>query len=202
VLPRRSDRFRRRERVERALEVEPGAAPKVRRRAGHALHVAAARGALSLVGVCHFQEVNGDERTTVTASGPIDSPTRRMVGGTTILVVDDEASIRLLCRINLELEGYRVLEAATLAEARAHLESDDVSVVLLDVHVGADDGYDLLDELRAREADVAVALLSGSARIDRRGDDADAIVGKPFELEELSVTVRRLAGGVKNGDPA
>jgi DNA-binding response OmpR family regulator len=119
-----------------------------------------------------------------------------------VLVVDDDASIRLLCRINLELEGYQVLEAATLDEARGQLEADAVSVVLLDIHVGGEDGYELLDELRGRDADVAVALLSGSATVDRRGDAADAILGKPFELEELSTTVRRLANGVRNGERA
>jgi DNA-binding response OmpR family regulator len=122
--------------------------------------------------------------------------------GRTVLVVDDEPSIRLLCRINLELEGYTVLEAATLDEARAHLDSDTVAVVLLDIHVGGEDGYDLLEELQARDADVAIALLSGSATIDGRGDAADAILGKPFQLDELSGTVRRLASGVRNGDPA
>jgi DNA-binding response OmpR family regulator len=120
--------------------------------------------------------------------------------GRTVLVVDDEPSIRLLCRINLELEGYHVLEAATLAEAREHLETDSVAVVLLDIHVGGEDGYDLLRELRAE--DVAVVLLSGSATIDDRGDAADAVLGKPFHLEELAATVRRLADGVRNGERA
>ena len=125
-----------------------------------------------------------------------------VVGGRTILVVDDDSSIRLLCRINLELEGYEVLEAATLDQARAHLAADSVAVVLLDVHVGGDDGYDLLDELQTREPRVAVALLSGSATIDHRGAAADAVIGKPFELEELSATVGQLAAGVTNGGPA
>ena len=43
----------------------------------------------------------------------------RAVDRPAVLVVDDEPSIRLLCRINLELEGFDVLEAGTLAEARA-----------------------------------------------------------------------------------
>src|ERR671929_1381952 len=63
-----------------------------------------------------------------------------MGGGHSVLVVDDEPSIRLLCRVNLELEGYRVLEADTLAQARERLRDEDVSVVLLDVHVGSEEG--------------------------------------------------------------
>jgi DNA-binding NtrC family response regulator len=121
-------------------------------------------------------------------------------GGRRILVVDDDSSIRLLCRINLELEGYQVLEAATLDQARAHLAADSVSVVLLDVHVGGDDGYDLLDELQTREPRVAVALLSGSATIDHRGAAADAVISKPFELDELSATVGQLAADVPHGE--
>lgn len=115
----------------------------------------------------------------------------------TVLVVDDDASIRLLCRVNLELEGYRVLDAATLAEARTHLEEEDVDCVLLDVHVGTDDGYDLLDELRAAEHSTPVALFTGSATIDEvRGVEADAILPKPFSLQQLAGTVRSL---LRNG---
>ena len=66
----------------------------------------------------------------------------------TVLVVDDSDSMRLLCRVNLELEGYRVLEAATLADAEGHLADEPVHVVLLDVHVGEENGYDLLERLR------------------------------------------------------
>jgi DNA-binding response OmpR family regulator len=54
----------------------------------------------------------------------------------TVLVVDDDPSLRLLCRVNLELEGYRVLEAGDLAAARSALSGDDVDVILLDVHLG------------------------------------------------------------------
>jgi DNA-binding response OmpR family regulator len=122
--------------------------------------------------------------------------------GKTVLIVDDEPSIRLLCRVNLELEGYRVLEAATLGDARTLLDAEDVDVMLLDVHIGREHGYDLLDELRDGESPVAVALLSGSATIDHRGDDADAVIAKPFHLEELSSTVARLASRLRNGEPA
>jgi DNA-binding response OmpR family regulator len=117
------------------------------------------------------------------------------VGGKTILVVDDEPAIRLLCRVNLELEGFRVLEAATLAEARDRLEGNEIDAILLDVHVGAEDGYELLRELSDRESPVRVALLTGSvdvATVDARL--ADAVIPKPFSLETLCATARTLAG--------
>ena len=57
-----------------------------------------------------------------------------------MLVVDDESAIRFLCRINLELEGFRVLEAATAEEARERLTAEDVDVALVDVHIGSADG--------------------------------------------------------------
>ena len=86
------------------------------------------------------------------------------VGGRrTVLVVDDEPSLRLLCRVNLELEGLRVLEAATLDEARGSLEREHVDVVVLDVHVGSGDGRDLLDELRAASSPTRVLMLTGAS---------------------------------------
>ena len=112
----------------------------------------------------------------------------------TVLVVDDEPSIRLLCRVNLELEGYRVLEAGTLADARSMVAAERVDVALLDVHVGADDGRDFLRELRAERPEVQIALLSGSAAREQIArEEADALIPKPFVLEEMLSTVARLA---------
>ncbi len=117
------------------------------------------------------------------------------MGGTpAVLVVDDDPSIRLLCRINLELEGFRVREAATLDEARAALDEGDVAVVLLDVHVGREDGLALLDEVRERRPGLPVALLTGTSEVDAPlRERADAVLAKPFTLDQLGATVRRLA---------
>ena len=81
-----------------------------------------------------------------------------------VLVVEDEPSLRLLCRVNLELEGHRVSEAATLAEAREAIEREQPDVILLDLHLGSDDGLDLLDELDSLDLPLRVMLLSGRAR--------------------------------------
>jgi DNA-binding response OmpR family regulator len=121
-----------------------------------------------------------------------------MGGGHSVLVVDDEPSIRLLCKVNLELEGYRVLEAETLEDARRYLREDDVTVVLLDVHVGAEDGRQLIAEIRSGHPTLPIALFSGTSGYEAvSGAGADAVIPKPFLLEQLTGTVGRLARGAR-----
>src|SRR5918997_3441357 len=113
--------------------------------------------------------------------------------GVTVLVADDDPAIRLLCRVNLELEGYRVLEVPDAASAEAALAEDDVQVLLLDVHLGADDGREVAGRLREAYPDLAIAFFTGSVALDLVRGAVDGVVPKPFSLEELSETVRRLA---------
>jgi DNA-binding NtrC family response regulator len=109
----------------------------------------------------------------------------------TVLVVDDEASLRLLCRVNLELDGYRVLEAATVADARGKLVAGGLDVVILDVHVAGASGLDLLDDIEALDLPVRVVMLSGTSEISPQvRARVDAVLGKPFDLEELAAAVR------------
>ena len=111
----------------------------------------------------------------------------------TILVVDDDPSIRLLCRINLELEGYQVLEAETLVEARERLDEHDVRAVLLDLRVGRESGTSLLGDLHARRPPIPVAVVSGSAELGAADEAlAAAILRKPFTIDDLLQTVRKL----------
>jgi DNA-binding NtrC family response regulator len=112
----------------------------------------------------------------------------------TVLVVDDADSIRLLCRINLELDGHRVFDAGTLEAARQVLGREQVEVVLLDVHVGAADGRELLTEIRESHPGVRTAMLTGtadSATVQAAGPEA--VITKPFELEDLKGIVNELA---------
>jgi DNA-binding response OmpR family regulator len=140
--------------------------------------------------ISHFQLGNGLREDQVTGGllatlpAGVDSPSH------TVLVVDDDASIRLLCRLNLELDGWRVLEAATLAEARLQLEETKVDVVVLDVHVGSGNGIEFLHELRRERPELKVAMLTGSDRLDEV--ESDAVIPKPFTIEQLTSTVAGL----------
>jgi DNA-binding NtrC family response regulator len=111
----------------------------------------------------------------------------------TVLVVDDERSLRLLCRVNLELDGHVVHEAGTLAEAREVIHRHAPDVMLLDLHVGAEDGLELLDEVEALDLPVRVVLLSGSSEVSAELRSRVAgVLGKPFELGRLASAVAGL----------
>jgi DNA-binding response OmpR family regulator len=111
----------------------------------------------------------------------------------TVLVVDDDSSLRLLCRVNFELDGYNVLEARDVEEAQETLRTEAVDVVLLDVHVGPESGIDLMRSVREQGAAPPIVLVTGSAWLDADTQaEADGIVTKPFRLEELLGVVRRI----------
>jgi two-component system, OmpR family, phosphate regulon response regulator PhoB len=113
------------------------------------------------------------------------------VSSATVLVVEDDGAMRLMCRVSLELEGYRVLEADRLDLARELIAREKIDAMLLDVHVRSEDGYDLIG--LARENDIQIALMTGSAKV---GEDdralVDAVLPKPFQIDELHSTVTRL----------
>lgn len=111
-----------------------------------------------------------------------------------VVVADDDPAMRLLCRVNLELEGYAVVEASSGEEIEEALASGNVALVLLDIHLGADDGIQIAHAIGERDPPVPVVFLSGSVRFGSRAAALSAgAIRKPFALEELIETVNRLA---------
>jgi DNA-binding response OmpR family regulator len=111
----------------------------------------------------------------------------------TVLVVEDDPALRMLCRVNLELENYRVLEAATVDLAGELLARERVNLVLLDLHVGSRDGRELVPVIRAQQPDASICLLSGTSVSDPPLDaGADDFIRKPFDLDDFRATVDRL----------
>ena len=125
---------------------------------------------------------------------------------TRVLVIDDEAPIRLLCRVNLEAEKMEVLEAADgpsgLEKARAEIPD----VVLLDVMMPGLDGWRVAEELLddERTAKIPIVFLTARAELrDRaRGIDLGGVdyVTKPFNPVELAPLVRALLDRVGRGE--
>jgi len=109
-----------------------------------------------------------------------------------VLVVEDDASLRLLARVNLELEQFRVREAGTLDEAREAVAAERPSLVFLDVHLHGVATDVLLDELR--RAGIPVVVVTGTADITQYRDRADQVLSKPFEPSALVAAARRFVG--------
>src|SRR5438445_4348669 len=107
------------------------------------------------------------------------------------LVVDDDAALRMMMRVNLELDGFAVTEAGTLTEARDAIAGSRPDVVLLDLHLGREDSGELLGALRADG--VPVAVVTGSADLNEYRDLADGVLEKPFVPASLVELARRLA---------
>lgn len=110
-----------------------------------------------------------------------------------ILIVDDDPKVRTLLRRCLEGEGFAVSDAKNGTELRACLDCQRVSLITLDLNLGAENGLDLAREIR-KDRNIPIIMLTG------KGDAIDRIVGlevgaddylaKPFELRELVARVR------------
>ncbi len=110
----------------------------------------------------------------------------------TILVVDDDRGIRDTLADFLELEGYLVLQAGSVGEARAHLNPAP-DLILLDLNMPGGDGLTFAVELRARSATPIIIISGKGGTIDRVVGlevGADDYLAKPFELRELLARVR------------
>ena len=115
-----------------------------------------------------------------------------MNGRPSVLVVEDDPNLRLLCRVNLELEQFEVREAGTLADARAAVAAGRPQLVFLDVHLHGEATDVLLRELRA--AGIPVVVVTGSTDITQYRDRADLVLSKPFEPAALVEAARRFVG--------
>jgi DNA-binding response OmpR family regulator len=125
---------------------------------------------------------------------------------TRVLVIDDEAPIRLLCRVNLEAEGMKVIEAADGPTGLEQAREEVPDVVLLDVMMPGLDGWRVAEQLLEDERtnDIPIIFLTARAEFrDRaRGLDIGGVdyVTKPFNPLELAPLVRELLARIERGE--
>lgn len=113
----------------------------------------------------------------------------------TVLVVEDEAHLAAGLRLNLELEGYRVVLARSAREAAAALlQPTPIDLVLLDIMLPDGDGYAFCRQLRDSGHFMPVIMLTARSAAEERvrglDSGADDYLAKPFELPELLARVR------------
>src|SRR5579863_517159 len=131
----------------------------------------------------------------VTKMGSADTVRTASVPGRSVgklLVVDDDPEVRGMLSRLLEVEGYKVSEAMTGAEAIGSLATGQPDLVILDVMLTTEDGFDVLAAIR-RTSDVPVILVTA------KGQETDRVLGlklgaddyvvKPFSPAELAARV-------------
>jgi two-component system phosphate regulon response regulator OmpR len=120
-----------------------------------------------------------------------------------VLVVDDDRRIRDLLSRFLRSEGYRVTTAETAADARAKLKHLRFDLLILDVMMPGESGFDFAKSMRAAANDVPILMLTArdaaESRIKGLEIGADDYLSKPFEPRELAL---RVANILKRAQPA
>ena len=123
-----------------------------------------------------------------------------------VLVIDDEAPIRLLCRVNLEAEGMEVLEAADGPSGLDAAQTHVPDVVLLDVMMPGLDGWrvaeQLLDDPGTNEIPIIFLTARAEFKDRARGLDIGGVdyVTKPFNPVDLAPLVRELLERLERGE--
>jgi DNA-binding response OmpR family regulator len=125
---------------------------------------------------------------------------------TKVLVIDDEAPIRLLCRVNLEAEGMKVVEASDGPAGITKAQHERPDVILLDVMMPGLDGWRVAEELLQdqRTNGIPIIFLTARAEFSDRAKGLDIggvdYVTKPFNPLELAPLVRALLDRIERGE--
>lgn len=114
----------------------------------------------------------------------------------TILVIDDELSVRNILRKALQREGYRVFDAGDGDEGLEIIvkRGHEIDLVILDIVMPRMSGWDVLRALKERQSSLPVIVQSGYAPGGATDDgiDAEAFLGKPYDLVDLTTLVRKV----------
>lgn len=115
-----------------------------------------------------------------------------------ILVIDDDTAINELIKVNLELEGYSVIQAFNGTTGFALCKQELPSVVVLDVMMPEVDGFTVAQRIRKNEntKNIPIIMLTALSQLNDKVNGfnigVDDYLVKPFEVEELIVRVRAL----------
>jgi excisionase family DNA binding protein len=143
----------------------------------------------------HRRYRRSDLESFLDRSGPAGRPKP----GPLVLLVDDDAKVRELVRVNLEFEGYIVREAGSAEEGMTAIEEAKPDLVLLDVMMPHIDGWEMLRRVQERYGAGAIPVVmfrgqvDAAARTQADAEGAQAFVGKPFDLQQLIDQTKAIA---------
>jgi excisionase family DNA binding protein len=125
-------------------------------------------------------------------SGGVGAP------GPSVLIVDDDSRLREYVRVNLEMEGYAVREAASAAEGLEALEEEPPDLILLDVMMPQVDGWEMLRRVQERHGIGSIPVIMFSGKVDEESAaeaasrGAQGFIGKPFNPQQLIDSTKQL----------
>ncbi|MEE4603212.1 MAG: response regulator, partial [Desulfobacteraceae bacterium] len=115
-----------------------------------------------------------------------------------ILVVEDDPGMRESIRLLLSLNGYDAQTSINLPNALKSLQDSSYALVLLDLHLKGESGFAVMDNLKERNLDTSVIIITGEHSEEkaitalRKG--AIDYLNKPFEPDELLSSVKKALG--------
>jgi excisionase family DNA binding protein len=115
-----------------------------------------------------------------------------------ILIVDDDQRLREYLRVNFEMEGYLVREAASAAEGLEALDEEPPDLILLDVMMPQVDGWEMLQQIHEHTGVGAIPVVMFSGKVDERSAaeaesrGAQGFIGKPFDPRSLIESTKQL----------
>lgn len=131
----------------------------------------------------------------MSASGQVQMIAPRSAA--TILVVDDDPSIRQTIVEILDLEGYPVAQATNGAEALEYLDHELPALILLDMRMPVLDGWGFARALQERGLRLPILVLTAAQNARRWAEEIDAagVLAKPFDIRDLLAAVEALWPG-------
>jgi excisionase family DNA binding protein len=118
--------------------------------------------------------------------------------GPVVLIVDDDERLREYVRVNLEMEGYTIHEAASADDGMRVLDELRPDLVLLDVMMPQVDGWEMLRLMHERHGVGSIPVVMFSGKVDPQAADqaaergAQGFIGKPFDPNELIAQTKQL----------
>jgi signal transduction histidine kinase len=132
---------------------------------------------------------SSEDSTPVQRAEPTEAP---QADTARVLVVDDEEMVRSIVTQLLSLKGHEIDQASSGAEALDCVESETYDIVFTDFGMPEMTGAELAYQIRSVCPSMPIVLLTGYTDTDAAEQDVEAILSKPFKLEELQATIREL----------
>ncbi|HEY2406536.1 MAG TPA: sigma-54 dependent transcriptional regulator [Polyangiaceae bacterium] len=142
-----------------------------------------------------LQEPDAEPEPSEPSSGPKSAPGPKPRGEPSVLVVDDDHDMCELVQADLSRRGYAVTFFTSPAQALVALDSEDFSVLLVDIHMEEMSGLDLCRAAVAKRPDLVVMVMTGFGSLEHavgaiRAGAYDFIT-KPISMDALALTLER-----------